>query len=267
MPELPEVETVKNQIEKLISGEEIVALQKSKLCLRKELGCTVTHLKGVKIKDVSRWGKRLFINFSGSMGLLDVSLGMTGMFRIEKKGSRVLKHDHLILKFKNGLKLVFNDPRRFGWITYSDEPFDLEGWDPLLSSNTEFKKVMESAARSNKNIYSFLMDQKYIVGLGNIYVQEILFNSRVSPFKTAKDCSSDEMLLIRKSTKKIIKSALNHGGSTILSYKNSEGEAGAFQNKLRVYGKKRSEPCLLCKTPLTHIQAARSITYCKNCQQ
>jgi formamidopyrimidine-DNA glycosylase len=266
MPELPEVETVKNQIEALVSGEEIVAVHKSGFRLRKELGCTLSHLKGQKIGGLSRWGKRLLIHLVPSQDYLDVSLGMTGMLRVEKKGAKSVKHDHLIIKLTNGDKLIYNDPRRFGWVSCVDEEFNLNGWDPLLSSKKDFEKIIEQASRSQKNIYSFLMDQKYIVGLGNIYVQEILFLSKVSPLRISSNCKLDEMRLLRENTKRVIKLALSHGGSTILSYKNAAGEAGAFQTKLKVYGKKKAEPCVNCKKPLVHIQAARSITYCNNCQ-
>jgi len=267
MPELPEVETVKKQIEALVTGEEIVAVHKSGLNLRKELCSSKTHLKGQKISGLSRWGKRLFIHLGDSSNHLDVSLGMTGMLRVDVKGSRALNHDHIGLRLKNGSKLVYNDPRRFGWVSYSDLEFKKIGWDPILSPKKDFKKTIEDASKSKKNIYSFLMDQKYVVGLGNIYVQEVLFRSKLSPFRITSSCSAEEMEYLRKNTKSILNKALNHGGSTILSYKNAEGESGAFQTKLKVYGKKKSEPCIICKSPITHVMAARSISYCSSCQK
>lgn len=267
MPELPEVETVKRQVEALISGEEIVAAQKSGLNLRKDLGCSLLRLKGQKISGVSRWGKRLLVHLGENASYLDVSLGMTGMLRVAPKGSKAIKHDHVTLRFKNGDKLIYNDPRRFGWVSYSEVGFNYIGWDPILSSKKDFQKITLYANKSQKSIYSFLMDQKYIVGLGNIYVQEILFKSKISPFRLTSDCSADDLEALRKNTKIILNKALGYGGSTILSYKNAEGKSGAFQNKLKVYGKKKAEPCAVCKNPLTHVMEARSVSYCSQCQK
>jgi len=267
MPELPEVETVKRQISTEIIGEEIVAVRKSKLNLRKEFGVSSSSLKGRKVSSVTRWGKRLFVNLDQKPLCFDVSLGMTGMLRVEKGEFSLLKHDHISFKFKNGFNLVYNDPRRFGWVSLLRDEFDKKGWDPLLSSKKDFKVVLSSAERSKKNIYSFLMDQSYIVGLGNIYVQEILFKSKISPFRSTFTCSREELERVRLSTKQTIRSALSHGGSTILSYVNSEGKKGSFQSKLKVYGKKKSEPCVICESPLVHTMEARSITHCPQCQR
>jgi len=267
MPELPEVETVKRQIESHICGEEIVAVKKSGFNLRKELGHNSVSLKGLKISSLSRWGKRLFVNFESSKFFsLDVSLGMSGMLRLEKKPVKKQKHDHLIFKLSNDISLIYNDPRRFGWIRVLNKPFKKEGWDPLLSSKKDYSFVVDKAMSSKKSSYGFLMDQKYVVGLGNIYVQEVLFMSGVSPFRPINECSSKELELIRKNSKLIVNKALKHGGSTVLSYTNSKGEKGSFQNKLHVYGKKKGEFCNICKTPLTHVKGVRSITFCSQCQ-
>jgi len=270
MPELPEVETVIRQIESKISGKTIVGVQKSGLNLRKDIGCGQGSLRGQKIQSLSRWGKRILIHLDRKNNHLDVSLGMTGMLRVEPKGARGLKHDHLSLRLNSGDRLIYNDPRRFGWVTFSRDEFKHKGWDPLLSSKKDFKEIVLKASASKKTIYSFLMDQQYIVGLGNIYVQEILYKAGVSPFRISQDCTPCtplELEAVRKNTKIILNRSLNFGGSTILSYVNAEGGKGAFQNELNVYGKKKSEPCLVCKTPISHVMEARSISYCSCCQR
>lgn len=266
MPELPEVETVKLQLADSILNEDIKSVRLSKLNLRKPLNCSSSKLKNRKFVGVSRWGKKLLIHFDDD-SLLDVSLGMTGMMRVEEGKFSKQKHDHLIFELKTGKKLIYNDPRRFGWVSYVKDKMDLDGWDPILSPAKDYKlKVLEPGLKSKKTIYSFLMDQKYIVGLGNIYVQEVLFKARIHPFKRACDCSEKDFENIRKACRQILKQALSHGGSTILSYQNAKGEKGGFQNKLKVYGKKRGEPCRVCKAPLKHVMEARSVSFCSNCQ-
>lgn len=266
MPELPEVETVRSQIESALLGQEVLHVKASSFNLRKPLGKGVRKAESMKVEALSRWGKRLFINLKDSDLNFDISLGMSGSLRFESKDFEKRKHDHIVMTFKSKERLVYNDPRRFGWFEFLKEQKVLPGWDPLLSSKKDFAKIVESAQRVQKNIYSFLMDQKYIVGLGNIYVQEILFKAKISPFRSTSKCSEKDFENIRKATTFILKKALGHGGSTILSYQNANGDSGAFQKKLRVYGKKKKEPCTVCKKPLVHVMQARSISYCKKCQ-
>ncbi len=266
MPELPEVETVRLQLEEQILDKKIESVSKSRLNLRKPFSCSSSKVKNKKIKSLKRWGKRLFIELNTGE-YFDVSLGMTGSFRFEDtKSYKKQKHDHVTWTFSNQKKLIYNDARRFGWVEFNTEPVDLSGWDPLLSSKKDFQWVVDKAKTKDVDSYTFLMDQKYIVGLGNIYVQEILFRSGVSPFRKIHQCSAKDFESIRKHTGVILKNALKNGGSTILNYKNAAGESGAFQTKLRVYGKKKGEPCLVCKEPISHIQKGRAICYCSNCQ-
>lgn len=267
MPELPEVEAVRIQISESIVRQTVISVTKSSMNLRKPLGCNLKTLSDLKVSKVSRWGKRLLIHFDNKAAL-DVSLGMTGMLRVGEKNFTKEKHDHVVLGLKSGKNLIYNDPRRFGWVTYlnKEEDFAFLGWDPIVSNKNEYKTVVALGLKSKKSIYSFLMDQKYIVGLGNIYVQEILFRSKISPFRLSCDCSIEDFERIRKSTLVILKKALSHGGSTILSYKNAEGETGSFQNQLKVYGKKKGEPCKACGEPLCHVMEARSISFCSFCQ-
>ena len=266
MPELPEVETIRAQIEPLILNQEIVNVKASSFNLRKPLGKGVRKTESMKVASVSRWGKRLFIDLDTKGLAFDISLGMSGNLRFESKNFEKRKHDHIIMTFKSKERLVYNDPRRFGWVEFLNKKLVLPGWDPLLSSKKDFSQIVEIGQSLQKNIYNFLMDQKYIVGLGNIYVQEVLFKARVSPFRSVADCSDKDFENIRKATLAILKKALGHGGSTILSYQNAEGDSGAFQKKLKVYGKKKKEPCVVCKKPLVHFMQARSISYCKKCQ-
>lgn len=266
MPELPEVETVRRQLEDKILNLEIDSVSQSKLNLRKPFSCSTKKVKLDSVSELGRWGKRLFIHLDSNQ-YFDISLGMTGSFRVESENKfQNIKHDHIKIRFTSGERLVFNDPRRFGWFELQKGGPTLTGWDPVLSPRKDFKAVVAKAKKTEVNAFTFLMDQKNIIGLGNIYVQEILFHSGVSPFRKINKCTASEMELIRKNTNKVLKQALSHGGSTIVNYKNANGESGNFQKKLHVYGKKKGEACTKCKSAIVHKQLSRAICYCPNCQ-
>lgn len=261
MPELPEVETVKKDLLPLI-GKRILKVQKSKKLLRKPL--TSALLKNKTITDISRWGKKLIINLD--QGYLDISLGMTGSFKVEKAPLKKETHDHVFLFLDSGQVLIFNDSRRFGWVTYSPEIPQFKGYDPILSPVKTFKVLVEQASLSSKNIYNFLMDQNKVAGLGNIYVQEILFDLKVSPLKNTNKLNTQNWKDFKKISQKVLKNALDHGGSTIINYKSLNGKSGNFQTKLKVYGRV-DQPCKICKTKIKKIKiASRSICYCPQCQ-
>ncbi len=266
MPELPEVETVRRQLEKQIVNKKIRSTSQSRLRLRKPYMCSTSKIKSKKVIAVTRWGKRLFVHLDDDL-YFDISLGMTGSFRFEKISAiEKIKHDHIKIDFQSDHRLVFNDPRRFGWFMLCQGQPELIGWDPLLSQKKDYQEVVKKALKSEMNAYNFLMDQKNIIGLGNIYVQEILFLSKISPFKKIRTCSLNELELIQKNTIKVLKKALKHGGSTIINYKDAYGNSGDFQKKLNVYGKKKGEACSLCKSPIKHVQLSRSISFCEVCQ-
>jgi len=263
MPELPEVETVRSELAEFLIGRELVKVASpSKKNLRKPLNWPK---KTLKINDVTRWGKRLFINFN-ELEHLDISLGMTGSFRKESN-FKARTHDHLVFTLDDSSKLIFTDPRRFGWVEYKSGAQNLKGWDPILSPLEEKTNLIKVMKSSKKDLYSFLMDQTNIVGLGNIYVQEALFRAGAYPFKRCHKTSYADLDLIIEKSQEILKEALKFRGTTIINYKSAKGESGGFQNRLRVYGKVNGDLCLSCKGPLKKVQKARSVTFCRVCQK
>lgn len=211
MPELPEVETIRLQLEGKILGKHIKGVSRSKKSLREAFSCSSAKVKNKEISGLSRWGKRLFIHVGPDGECFDISLGMTGSFRVDEALAHKIKHDHVGIEFQDGSRLVFNDPRRFGWVEFKRQKPELKGWDPILSSKKDFQWVVKKTIKTEVNAYTFLMDQKYIVGLGNIYVQEILFKAGVSPFRKIKKCSKSDLEKIRKHTEVILKKSLKSG--------------------------------------------------------
>jgi formamidopyrimidine-DNA glycosylase len=263
MPELPEVETVRSELSEFLSDVDLLNVKSpTKLQLRKPV---LWPSKKLKVKDVNRWGKRLFLELNNN-AYFDVSLGMTGSFRREKKYS-FKDHDHLVFELGDHSNLVYNDPRRFGWVQYRDGKPVTKGWDPIIGNPSEKEWVVKKMKTSRKDVYSFLMDQSHIVGLGNIYVQEALFRAGVRPFKRCFRVSYAKLYFILEKVEEVLLEALSFKGTTIISYKSAKGESGGFQNRLRVYGKSEKDRCLVCSSPLKKIKKARSVTYCRLCQK
>jgi len=265
MPELPEVETVRKELHSYINDLKILDVSSpSGKSLRKPVNWAN---KPSKIINVSRWGKRLFIDLENN-NHFDVSLGMTGFFRFEDPKSKDFKtHDHLCFELSNKKKLIYNDTRRFGWVEFKSSLPVIKGWDPVLSSKDEKHELVELIKRSQKDLFSFLMDQKHIVGLGNIYVQEALFRAGLNPFKKSNKTSKKKLYILLDEVQSVIFEALKFRGTTIINYRSASGSKGGFQSRLKVYGKSKKDECVVCANPLVRIKKARSVTYCSNCQK
>ena len=263
MPELPEVETIRGELDELLKGKNLLGFQNpSGYSLRKSFHWPQ---KKLKVQKVYRWGKKLFIGFNKGSHL-DVSLGMTGSFRRDKRYS-FKSHDHIVFKLSDQSSLVYNDPRRFGWIQYNSHAPSLRGWDPILSPEEGKEQLVKCMKSSRKDLYSFLLDQSHIVGLGNIYVQEALFRAGAHPFKRSYKTSYKNLYSILDKVQEILKEALSYRGTTIINYKSVTGDSGGFQSRLKVYGKSSKDKCLKCLKPLKKVKKARSVTYCRFCQK
>lgn len=265
MPELPEVETVRRELHSYIKDLKILDVSSpSGKTLRKPVNWAN---KPFKVINVSRWGKRLFIDLENEKHL-DVSLGMTGFFRFEDSKVEDFKtHDHLCFELSNKKMLIYNDTRRFGWVEFKSSLPVTKGWDPVLSSKDEKNELVKVIKKSQKDLFSFLMDQKYIVGLGNIYVQEALFRAGLNPFKKSYKTSKEKLYLLLDEIESVILEALKYRGTTIINYRSASGSKGGFQNRLKVYGKSKKDECVVCANQLVRIKKARSVTYCSSCQK
>ena len=269
MPELPEVETVKVFLNNNIINQKIFDIKVFNKKLRYDIPSDIRSAFNASIiSKISRRGKYLIFLFKNEKSLL-IHLGMTGCFRISKEIMK-RKHDHLMIDFGKK-KLFFNDIRKFGFIKVYDSKEVLQsehlrhiGPEPL-GNDFNFEYIFNN--KKNITIKSFLMNQKVIAGLGNIYCSEILYDSLISPKKNVKNLSDLEILRIVKSTKKILKIAISKGGSSIKNFNISDEVVGYFKNNLKVYGRENLG-CKRCKNEKIKkiIQNGRSSFYCINCQ-
>ncbi len=289
MPELPEVEVVKRSLEKLISNFTITEVQINEPNLRyKVKKQEIKQIIGLKILKIRRRSKYLLFFFTKDIVMI-VHLGMTGKFftvnnqKIKKKTSfyynldnkKDKKHDHIILYFENGLKLIYNDVRKFGFIKFTplnklknNSHLKILGPEPL-ESFFNFKYFKKYINGRNRTIKDLLMDQKFVSGLGNIYVNEILFYSRVRPTRKISKLKDKEIINMLKNTKKILKKAIRLGGSSIKNFSANNGKEGIFQQYFAVYGKKEKYCSNTdCKETIKKIALSNRATFfCPRCQK
>ena len=289
MPELPEVEVVKRSLINKIQNLIVKAVKINDERLRYKIDKDkIKKIIGLKFRKISRRSKYLLFYFNTNLVML-VHLGMTGKFffinskRTKYKTSfyydmnedKDKKHDRIIFDLSNNQKLIYNDIRKFGFIKFIyqanlEQNAHLKNLGPEpLSSKFDigyFKNYIKGKQRAVKNI---LMDQKFISGLRNIYVNEILFVSGVRPSKKIKKLTNFEIQKIIKFTKKIISKAIMLGGSSIKDFSSSSGKKGSFQQHFSVYGKKGENcPKVRCKGKIKKIVIAnRASFFCNKCQK
>ena len=283
MPELPEVETVKRGLEEFIINESIKEVYLSKFNLRfpwpKDF---VSKIVGKKIISIKRRAKYIIIGLSDNYSII-AHLGMSGSYKVLKKGEVqdyiILKHDHLIIDLDN-FKIVYNDPRRFGYIDLTNQDPETHkllsslGPEPL-SNYFNADNLAETLLNKNKPIKNTLLDQNIVSGLGNIYVCEALFRSKINPKKncsklvTSKGKPRKNLILLVKKINEVIKEAIEAGGSSLRDFSNTSGKMGYFQSSFNVYNRE-NEKCLLdsCDGVVKRIiQSGRSTFFCSRCQK
>jgi len=277
LPELPEIETVKSGIEKTVLGSAIISTKIFRRDLRFPINDNLEKLiLNKRVLGIGRRSKYLLF-FLNKKTTLVFHLGMSGKISIRLKSEceyTLKKHDHLIMAFDNGIFLIYNDPRRFGFVEtiegdYKDyRRFRCMGIEPL-SKKFNGKYLWNKIKNSTRNLKSILMDQKLVAGLGNIYVSEALWDSQINPTRIGKNMSLIDCQKLVFSTKKVLKKAVKFGGTTLKDFRQVGGEVGYFQNKLQVYGKE-GQSCFRrkCKgTVEKSILSGRSTFYCSTCQQ
>ena len=272
MPELPEVETVKRTLEQLIINKTIESIdvyrEKTLLNDKSEF---INALLGATIIGLSRIGKFLIFHLNNKKVIIS-HLRMEGKFFLKKRSDAINKHDLVIFNFKDGTSLRYNDTRRFGIIGLRDED-DYKNVDPLNKVGPEpFFVTKEHLINAYKDknipIKSMLLDQSVMAGLGNIYCDEVLFETHIHPETLVKDISPKQIEQIIDASIKVLNHAITLGGSTIHSYQSAEGVNGEFQINLKAYGKDGTL-CPNCqKENLRRIVVnGRGSTYCPNCQR
>ena len=286
MPELPEIEIVKRSLFKMINRAKIVDIIINNKNLRYKISYKLFNtLIGEKILRISRRSKYLIFHFKKK--ILLAHLGMSGKLfvirNIDNKTFKtsfyydlniIKKHNHVYFKLNNGHTLIYNDVRRFGFlkiynkikinkITFLNK-LGVEPFSQKLNANY-FKNFIKRRKKSIKNL---LMDQAFISGLGNIYVNEALFLSRIKPLRTCSDVSQHEISNLILNIRKILKLSISKGGSSIRDFKNTDGKSGNFQQFFYVYGKKNKKCSRIsCKGKIKKIIISnRSSFFCEKCQ-
>jgi len=277
MPELPEVETISRalsqgneQVEPIIGQiinsaqvlwERTIAIPSARSFKRR--------IKGQKVLSVGRRGK--FIIITLERDTLLIHLRMSGDLRVEAgfddkgKKLKLKKHDHLVLELEHGLRLVFNDPRKFGRVWLLSNPQEILGklgpepLDPDLSAE-EFYTRLHSRQRQLKPL---LMDQSFLAGLGNIYTDEALYLAKLHPLTISNSLAAQQAANLLQAIRKVLKEGISHNGTSF----DWVYRGGEFQDHLRVYGR-TGEPCLQCGTPIQRIIVRQRGTHiCPQCQR
>ncbi|SEA09965.1 DNA-(apurinic or apyrimidinic site) lyase [Desulfuromusa kysingii] len=270
MPELPEVETTLRGIAPHITDRTILECVFRTEKLRWPLDTDLCYLlPGEKISRVERRAKYLLL-FCGH-GTLILHLGMSGSLRIVSADTTEQKHDHVDLIFTDGQCLRLTDPRKFGAFLYTDaDPYTHKlllhlGPEPLTDDFTG--DYLYSVSRGKKqSIKQFIMDQKVVVGVGNIYASEALFSSGIRPDRAAGRVSLKRLRSLVVAIKAILQKAILAGGTTIHDFNQADGKPGYFTQQLQVYGRS-GDRCVICgETILSQKLGQRSTFYCPQCQ-
>jgi formamidopyrimidine-DNA glycosylase len=287
MPELPEVEIVRQSLDKKIKEKKVKKVIIRNRNLRFKIPFNLSsHFENKKIIKVGRFSKYLIVYLPNENYCL-IHLGMSGTIHVVanttinkhtntsfyNSPSLPKKHNHVELIFDN-FKVIYNDPRRFGFFQIIKNNLDLKkrfshlGPEPF-SKNFNINYVYNFFRKKNKDIKNFLLDQKFVSGIGNIYASEILFLSKINPFKKVKLLSKKECQKIIINSQKILLKAISKGGSSIRDFKDTSGSKGVFQNEFKVY----QQEGMRCKNLGCYnfikkkVISNRSTFFCDTCQK
>lgn len=273
MPELPEVETVRKGLTNLVEGatiqdvdvywDRIITAPFSSEAFRNDL-------LGQTIHKIERRGKYLI--FLMDDWAMISHLRMEGKYEVEKTGTPLKKHTHVVFHLTDGRDLRYLDVRKFGRMTLvpigtEHEAPGIKGLGPEpIPELFKLKPFSVALGSKSRAIKPLLLEQKIVVGLGNIYVDEALFEAKIHPLRPANSLTSIEIKNLHHSIIGVLGRAVEAGGTTIRTYQNALGEAGSFQVDLLVYGK-TGEPCVNCGQPIQKIKVAqRGTHFCSHCQ-
>ncbi|HEY4359847.1 MAG TPA: bifunctional DNA-formamidopyrimidine glycosylase/DNA-(apurinic or apyrimidinic site) lyase [Bryobacteraceae bacterium] len=258
MPELPEVETVVRTVAPHLVGRRILSASfTSKFVTPGNRTALAGKLAGRRIESVRRRGK--FIVVGLDEGMLSIHLGMTGRLLI---AGRPGDHTYGVFSLDDG-QLLYDDPRQFGKIEWNPKRVEALGPEPLEISFEEFRVRLKRKAR----IKPLLLNQAFLAGLGNIYVDESLFASGIHPLASAERISAGRAAKLHAAIREILTEAIAAGGSSISDYVDAEGRKGWFQVRHRVYGRE-GEACTVCGAPVKKIVVGqRGTHFCPRCQK
>ena len=269
MPELPEVETVRRRLAKDLSGKTIASVKVFNGNLRIKIPRNMPRLMANQsIEKVERRAKYLKVLLGNGYTWL-THLGMSGRMFYDGGLQKPQKHTCYRIYFKDGSSLLHNDIRRFG-LALVDLESNLKqlnnlGVEPLEGDFTS-ASLFKFATKSTRQIKTLIMDQKVVVGVGNIYANESLFKARINPVRVSATLTKKELARLVRQIKVVLHEAINEGGSSISDFLDTDGSKGSYQDHFLVYNKE-GHPCVRCKNPVIKMtQGGRSSFYCSQCQ-
>ena len=269
MPELPEVETVKRTLERLIVGKKIegVDILYPKI-IHTDLDQFKQEIQNQTIKEISRKGKHLILVLDRDV--LIIHLRMEGRFFIKDRNEERSKHDHIIFHLSSKKDFIYHDVRKFGTmhLISKDHYLDVYPLNEVANEpfEMEFDAFYAKIKKKNSEIKAILLDQKVMSGLGNIYVDETLFKAKIHPMRKGESINEEESKRILEAARSVLREAIIQGGTTIRTFQAMDGVHGRFQNELAVHTKKE-QPCPICGHEIIKIKVKGRGTYvCPNCQ-
>ncbi|RMF16568.1 MAG: bifunctional DNA-formamidopyrimidine glycosylase/DNA-(apurinic or apyrimidinic site) lyase [Gammaproteobacteria bacterium] len=271
MPELPEVETTRRGLAPHLTGATLSEIHVRQARLRHPPDATaLSTLCGQTVRALERRAKYLLMHFDTRT--LIVHLGMSGSLRLLPEGEPLRPHDHVVLGF-GPQQLVYHDPRRFGGFVLAHTEslpdhalFRHLGPEPLSDALTGDYLYRLSRGR-RQGVKPFIMDQRIVVGVGNIYATEALFSSGIRPDRPAGRISRTRYDCLAQAIKAILSAAIEQGGTTLRDFVNGHGKPGYFAQTLQVYGREGT-PCPACQRPLRLLRlGGRSSVFCASCQR
>lgn len=270
MPELPEVQTIVTGLTQLVLGEQIQTV-----CFYRDnirfplLKSWKKSIEGQRIDQIQRRAKLIIMTLD--QGYLLWHMGMTGSLRLCSSDEPKRQHDHVEMTLSCGRILRYHDPRRFGYLKYfKDEKKLLDsfahyGVEPLSEAFNE-QYLWQLSRGVRQPVKNFIMNQKIVVGVGNIYACEALFIAKIHPETAAGKVTKKSYKNLINSIKTVLQTAIKQGGTTLKDFENAEAKPGYFQQALQVYGRK-AQPCLTCQTLIKTVKlGGRNSFYCPNCQ-
>ncbi|MCB9818980.1 bifunctional DNA-formamidopyrimidine glycosylase/DNA-(apurinic or apyrimidinic site) lyase [Candidatus Nomurabacteria bacterium] len=289
MPELPEVETVRVQLWNKLKGKKISAVDILHPKSVSRDSSFADRLIGLKISDIDRIGKLLIFKFSGQKNLFMLAhLKMTGQFFFTDKAGRLSgggghtathrdtakfpgRHTRVAIHFVGGSTLYFNDMRLFGYLRLTDEEglsaTMLKFGPEPIADNFSTEDFMSRLAKKNALIKAVLLDQSFVAGLGNIYVDEALFKAKIRPDRRANTLKKSESARLAKASKEVLEEAIKNGGTTFQSFADTDGQAGGHSSHLLVFAR-QGLPCYRCKSIIEKTKVAgRGTHFCPKCQK
>ncbi|MEI6673811.1 MAG: bifunctional DNA-formamidopyrimidine glycosylase/DNA-(apurinic or apyrimidinic site) lyase [Verrucomicrobiota bacterium] len=272
MPELPEVETTRRGIEPHVTGATVREVIVRCSDLRQPVSPSLSGIAGLKFTGVRRRAKYLLLALTDGSNLL-IHLGMSGNLRVVAPSEAWKKHDHVGITLDKRCQLRMHDPRRFGLLLHltAQDPYshpllkDL-GPEPLEDDFTA-SHLQRACAKRSAAIKLVIMDSHVVVGVGNIYASEALFQAGIRPLSAARRLSLPRLARLVTAIRAVLTDSIAAGGTTLRDFLNSDGKPGYFSQSLQVYGR-TGEPCHLCGSAICRAVVGQRATYwCPKCQR